>query len=240
MRRALEILSILMLFSLTATAKPQQAQPEFEAIYEGRVKIFSGKVNLSVARAPPEGYVFEYSLQPGRLLRLFTKGYMQETSTFSLVDGRPRPNDYTLINTVGKRPRNGSATFDWNQGRLRGQYKNKVIDIPIPATAVDRSLLLLVLMSDLRRDDVREQYAVYDKDEFISVSVTRLGEETITVAAGTYQSEVLRYTSPDGDSTTTLWCATALEYLPVRIETRNGRRKIFQADLAQVSGLPDK
>lgn len=240
MRKTFEILSVLILLSLSGIARPQQAQAEFEAKYEGRVKVFSGKVSLSVAQVSAERYVFEYSLQPGRFLRLFTKGYMKETSVFTLVNGRPRPDRYTLINTIGRRPRNGFVTFDWNQGRLRGHYKDKAIDMPIPATAVDRSLLLPLLMSDLQRDEVREIYAVYDKDEFIDVSVTRLGEETITVAAGTYESDILRYASPDDDSTTTLWCATALAYLPVRIETRKGGGKIFQANLTHVSGLPER
>jgi hypothetical protein len=171
------------------------------------------------------------------LISLFTNGELKETTQFEVIDGRPRTLDYTLINTIGSKPRNGQVTFDWIENSIKGNYKEKTIDIPMPENAVDRALLQLVLMADLKNHNLKEQYAVYNKDEFIPVNVERIGTESITVPIGTFPTVVLRHTSNDGSSETILWCAEKLNYLPVRIQSSDHGSKVLVANLSAINGL---
>jgi len=211
----------------------------FEAVYDAKIKIAGGKVRLATTQNEAGEYTFEYTIEPGKLIRIFTDGELRETTKFEVHDGRPRALEYTLINTIGSKPRNGHVTFDWNDNTVQGNYKDKIIDMPIPENAVDRAMLQLILMADLRNDDLQEQYAIYDKDEFISISVERIGEESITVPVGTFSTVVLRHANSDGSRETILWCAEALGYLPVRIQSMDDGSKVLVAKLSSINGLPE-
>ena len=238
---------ILLLYATGLSASeshaPENHAPEshaiFEAVYDGKLKkIAGGKVRLATTQNEDGGYTFEYSIIPGKLIRIFTRGTLRETTKFEVVDGRPRALDYTLFNTVGSKPRNGHVVFDWEDGVVRGNYKERAIDIPIPENAADRAMLQLVLMADLRNDNLQEKYAAYDKDEFISILVERIGEETIKTSIGTFSTVVLRYSDEDGSSDTVLWCAEELGYLPVRIQANDEGKEVLVANLSVLNGSP--
>ena len=58
----------------------------------------------------------------------------------------------------------------------------------MPENAVDRAMLQLVLMADLKNNNLKEQYSVYSKDEFIPITVEQIGEETVKVPLGTFST----------------------------------------------------
>jgi len=225
-----------LLFAMTASA--EESHPLFEAVYDAKIKIAGGKVRLATTKNEDGGYIFEYAVEPGKLIRLFTSGELKETTKFEVIDGRPRALDYTLINTIGSKPRNGHVTFDWTENTVKGNYKEHAIDIPMPENAVDRAMLQLVLMADLKNDNLKEQYAIYNKDEFISVTVERLREETVKVPIGTFSTIVLRHMDAEGSSETLLWCAEELGYLPVRIQSNDDGKKVLVANLSAINGSP--
>jgi len=229
-------LGLWLLFSTAALATENQAL--FEATYDARIKIAGGKVRMATTRNADGGYTFEYTILPGKLISLFTHGELKETSKFEVVDRRPRTLQYTLINTMGSRPRNAHVTFDWDANTVTGIYKGKPIDFPIPDNAVDRAMLQLVLMADLKNGNLREKYAVYNKDEFIPIFVERIGEESIKVPVGTFSTVVLRHSSADGSQETILWCAKELGYLPVRIQSSDDGSKLLVANLSNITGSP--
>lgn len=231
-------LLVFLAWLATAPAAAMESHPVFDAVYDAKIKIAGGQVRLAATQNEDGGYTFEYTVIPGKLIRLFTKGELREISVFEVVDGRPRTLDYTLINTIGSKPRNGHIAFDWTANAVKGNYKDKIIDMPIPENAVDRAMLQLVLMADLKQNNLQEKYAVYDKDEFISVTVERIGEESVKVPIGTFSTIVLRHVSEDGDSETILWCAEELGFLPVRIQSNDEGKKVLVANLSVVNGSP--
>jgi hypothetical protein len=228
----LAIVSVLLAIPASASEK----HAVFEAVYKAKIKIAGGQVRLATVQNEDGGYTFEYEVVPGKLIKLFTRGQLKETTIFEVVDGRPRALDYTLLNTIGSKPRNGHVAFDWNDSTVKGNYKERAIDIPMPENAVDRAMLQLVLMADLKNDNLQAQYAVYDKDEFIPINVERMGEETIKTPLGTYETVKLRHASEDGSSETILWCAEELGYLPVRIQSNDDGDKVLVANLSEVNG----
>ncbi|MFV2033470.1 MAG: hypothetical protein ACC663_13320, partial [Gammaproteobacteria bacterium] len=161
------VILIVCLLILPVVASTSEKYPLFEAVYDAKIKIAGGQVRMTTTRNENGEYIFEYTILPGKLIRLFTDGELKETTEFKVVDGRPRTLDYTLLNTIGSKPRNGHVVFDWEDNTVKGNYKENAIDIPIPENAVDRAMLQLVLMADLKNNNLQEQYAVYDKDEFI-------------------------------------------------------------------------
>ena len=229
-------IALSLLFATATSASESHAL--FEAVYDAKIKIAGGKVRLATTQNGDGGYTFEYTIIPGKLISIFTSGELKETTKFEVVDGRPRALDYTLLNTIGSKPRNGHIVFDWEGKTVKGNYKEHAIDIPMPENAVDRAMLQLVLMADLKNDALKKQYAVYNKDEFFPVLVERIGEETVKVPIGTFSTIKLRHRSEDGTEETILWCAEELGYLPVRIQANDDGSKVLVANLSVINGSP--
>jgi len=234
---AMALLAASICLSSTALASEEHAI--FEAVYDAKIKIVSGQVRLATHENDGGDYTFEYSVVPGALIKMLTSGELSETTQFDVVDGRPRTLDYTLINTVGSKPRNAHVTFNWDSDSVTGNYKDRKIDIAIPENAVDRAMLQLLLMADLRNDNLQDEYAIYDKDEFVPVFVERIGEETIKTDLGTYTTVKLRHKSEDGSSESVLWCAEELGYLPVIIQGFDEGSKVLEAKLSKLTGSTD-
>jgi len=232
------IFSAASLFNFPAVASHKETHALFEAVYDAKIKIAGGQVRMTTMLNENGEYTFEYTIIPGKLIRIFTKGDLKETSIFEVVNGRPRTLDYTLLNTIGSKPRNGHVMFDWSDNTVKGNYKERTIDIPIPENAVDRAMLQLVLMADLRNDNLQEKYAIYDKDEFIPVSVEKIGEEEITVPFGTFSTVILRHANGDASQETLLWCARELGYLPIQFQSNDDGKKVLVAKLISITGSP--
>jgi len=235
---AIVVCAICLSLSLATPAMAMGKYALFEAVYDAKIKIAGGTVRLATTQNEDGRYKFEYTVIPGKLISLFTHGELKETTQFDVINGRPRTLEYTLINTMGSRPRNADVIFDWTENIVKGTYKEKAIDIPIPENAVDRAMLQLVLMADLKKGDLKEKYAVYNKDEFIQILVERIGEEVIKVPIGTFSTVVLRHANEDGSSVTILWCAKELGYLPVRIQSNDDGSKLLVANLSIFNSSP--
>jgi hypothetical protein len=223
---------------VTSLATATETHGVFVATYDAKIKIAGGKVRLSAQQNDDGNYTFSYETLPGKLIRMFTSGELTETTVFEVIDGRPRTLEYTLTNTIGSKPRNGRVTFDWDIGKVTGNYKDKAINAPLPENAVDRAMLQILLMADLRNDNLQSQYATWHKNKFEPVIVEQLGRETVKTELGTFDTLVLRYSNEDGSSDTRLWCAEELGYLPVRIEARDEGSKVMDARLISIEGDP--
>ncbi len=225
-------------FGWAMPAQSKENYAIFEAVYDAKIKIAGGQVRMATSLTDGGDYTYQYTVIPGKLIRLFTKGELKEITKFEVVDGRPRTVDYTLINTIGSKPRNGHVIFDWDNDTVKGNYKEHTIDIPMPKNAVDRGMFQLVLMADLRNDNLQEQYAVYDKDEFIPISVEIVGEEEIKVPFGTFSTVILRHANGDASDETLMWCAKELGYLPIRFQVNSDGSKVLRANLKTIIGTP--
>ena len=231
--------ALMMLCSIPpAAADASRSHGVFTATYKAKIKIAGGKVRLATQQNEDGTYTFSYETLPGKLIRMFTSGELTETTVFEVVDGRPRVLEYTLLNTIGSKPRNGQVVFDWDTGTVRGNYKEKAIDEPLPDNAVDRAMLQILLMADMRNGNLQSQYAAWNKDEFETINVEQLGRETIESDLGTFDTVVLRYSNADGSSSTRLWCAEEFGYLPVRIEASDEGSKVMDARLSVIEGNP--
>jgi len=221
----------LMLCLVALTAQSDDAVMEFSAVYDAKVKILGGKIEMSTRANDDNEYTFSYEVIPGKFASLFTDGVLKETTKFDLQEGRPRTLHYELVNTIGSNPRNAIVDFDWDNKQVTGSYRKRPVNIEMPPNAVDRAALQALLMADLRNDSLRTEYAIYNKDEFETVLVERKGTETIKVPAGTFSTIILHHKSSDGDSETFLWCAEELGFLPVRIQSKDEGKTVLNARL---------
>ena len=235
----LVILLWMTLWESLAFADEDLPITEFEATYKANVKLVNGTVKISFRQQAEGKYRFVYHVQLGWFWESLIRGKLTETTTVEFDQGRPVPLEYRLTNTMGSNPRNGRYRFDWPEGRLVGTYKDKDIDIPIQPGVVDRSLLMLQLMWDLKNDNLRSEYLVFDRDEIEAVSVEKTGEEFVTLESEfKYDTVVITHTSADESDVTFLWLVPEFGFVPVKVEQYADGDEVFHAELSRYAIWP--
>jgi hypothetical protein len=216
-------------------AQPAALQLDsFEAVYEAKLYVVTGVVRLGVRRQPDEGYSYAYSMEAHSFWDYFFPGVLNEVTLFDYYQDRPRPKEYELRNTMGSKPRNGDYRFDWKDNLVVGHYKGDDIRLPIKPGTVDRALLQLVLMRDVKNNALRSEYPIFDRDEIISIKPKVIGNENVKLLYGTYETIVVQYAGKDDSETTTLWFAPSLDHLLVKVEQQRDGRDFFYAELRQL------
>jgi hypothetical protein len=212
---------------------------DFEATYIANVKAISGKLRISMEKISDDRYRFSYSVRAGRFWNFFFRGKLEEHSIFEVNDGRPNTLEYELHNTIGSKPRNGEYVFDWADQQVSGWYKGEAVNLPTEPGLIDRSLLQLVLMWDLKNGKLQEEYSILDRDEISHVKVVRVGEEIIQLPSrAKYETVIISRISPDQEDVSTIWLAPMLGYLPVKLAQYTDGEQVFEAELIRLELLP--
>lgn len=186
----------------------------------------------------------------GHRYRLSWDGQMEGTATRLLSCARDNNCSYQTEGSVpGLATLQETSRFAWQSGRVRFQrYERNLQFLFFPQQLVIERLddgsihtqrkgiersyagrddlvdlmgLELQLRADLQAGrEPPASYAVADVKGVTDVSLSRLPDETLTLAGSTRQTRV--YERRDGDRVTTLWLDPAQAWLPIRIVHRDG------------------
>jgi hypothetical protein len=158
------------------------------------------------------------------LAMLFTD-YIDESSVWDLVEGRPRPLKYQYHHSGRKKgDRHAVLDFDWTKGIVTNRINNDPWTMKVPTGAQDKLLYHYTMMRDLKAGRPVLSYEVADGGELKNFTFKRLGTETVNTALGRLQAEKLERIH--GSRRTVIWCAPALDYMPVRIEQHKEGDKV--------------
>lgn len=169
-------------------------------------------------RANPDGsYVYSSKTVAAGIASLLFPDTVDERSVWDLADGRPRPLKYTYHH-VGRRKgdRHAVLDFDWKKGVVTNRINDDPWTMKIPTGAQDKLLYHYTMMRDLKAGRPVLSYDVADGGELKNFTFERRGRETIDTPLGRLQAEKLERIH--GSRRTVIWCAPALDYMPVRIE----------------------
>ncbi len=231
------LISILLLWngSLLAT---DYFPPPFTALYKLYINsIPVGKGSRSLTRVNPDKWVFETVGETTGLAALIQAIRIEERSVFTRINGKIRPLEYTYRQT-GRKPRHNQVSFNWSKNIAQDVYQGETKTVSLKENVLDRLLYQLVLMQELQQGKRQLQYHVINKGNMSTYTPTLLGKET--VKTGTGELETLKYErlSSNKERRTTLWCASQLHYLPVRVEHVEKNNEVFSLVLESVQGLP--
>ena len=119
---------------------------------------------------------------------------------------------------TGKKARKIDIAFDWEENVARHDSDGAVWRLPVPPGTMDKFSYTLALMRDLDRGVRHVEYTIADGGRRLKRYVLAgIGEERIETALGTFDTVVVRRERESGTRQTTLWCANALGFLPVKI-----------------------
>jgi hypothetical protein len=142
-----------------------------------------------------------------------------EKSTFRWNAGKPQGLHYSYAQKAAIKSRDTTIEFDWPAKSAVVRDNGKSIAIALDQPAMDRHLVTLALMADLKAGATALDYQVADKDKVADQHYVQGSHETLALAAGNIDAiKVERDRGSESKRNTTSWFAPQRGYLPVQIE----------------------
>jgi hypothetical protein len=143
---------------------------------------------------------------------------VQEKSTFKWNASKPECLTYNYSQKALK-SRTASITCDWNAKSANVDDNGKTANVALAAPAMDRHLVALALMVDLKSGAPALNYPVIEKDQISDQRYVQSGHEIVSLGSTNVDTvKVSRDRGADSKRQTTYWFAPQRGWMPVQIE----------------------
>ena len=161
---------------------------EFQAIYNAQLKQVDGQVMMTLKKEQDNLYSYETITRPSGFWRVIIDGSIWEKSTFSLKNGVIQSKTYDLTDTIRSKPRQSSATFDWDNLLLSGYYKDRKFELPLNNYVIDRVALQIAIIVNSQQGNNSSEYYILDRDKLLKVQVNNKEIVNIRVPFGQFEA----------------------------------------------------
>ena len=201
----------------------QPPTDEFTATYELRHNTgLIARMERSLRLGADGIWIYESRSSPAGLLGLVRRDRITERSRWHPVDGHPQPLHYEYHHTGRGEERHVILDFDWADNSVINELNGHAWRMTLPGPVQDKLLYQYTLTRDLQNGVEELRYEVADGGGLKVYHFERSGTETLHTRLGSLETVKLRRI--DTGDRTTIWCAPALDYMPVRVEQHRDRR----------------
>lgn len=169
---------------------------------------------------------------------LFRDLYITERSESEIHGQAFRPLVYNYDRHGENAERNVQVSFDWENGIVLNTAEEHTWRMSIPPGTLDKLSYLLALMRDLAAGKRNMQYTIADGGRLKIYDMREMGAETLVTALGTLKTLKIRRLRDQDDGEATLWCASALGFLPVKLEHRDRDGRLVSMYIQSIDGMP--
>lgn len=238
MRKLTALLAIPLLGLAGSPAAADAVLTPHTAEYKVKISLLGGRLTTRLARTA-DVYVATHLIEPTGLAGAIAGGDILAESVFRADGDGILPLHYRGDDEVSSDKLRVDIEFDWNAQRAIGQYQTR--DDPEPVAvddAIDTSIhdpvsIQYALMLDLANGGADSHYVLYEHDRIRSLTVSRIGTQTVETKAGTYEAVGIRQQAGNSSRATTLWFAEELDWLPVMIERHRKGKLQMRATLVR-------
>jgi len=227
---------LLLTAAFAATALQAATLPDFEASYilkRGNLRI--GTTTIALQTAADGTYLYESHSWPSRWVSWLLKDQLHESSRGSMTPAGVRPDKYHYLRNGGSKEREADLSFDWQEKTVRNHVEGSLWEMEIPAGTVDKLASQLGMMLALQQDKEDVTFNIADGGKLKKYRYKVIGQETLEVPAGTFATVKITKLRGHSRRETYVWCAPALNYLPIRIWQRETDDSEYTSDLESFS-----
>jgi len=229
-------LTCLLLAASLCGAVHAVALPDFNASYELRLGVLRiGTSTVSLDNGASGSYRYESRSTPTPLISWLFKDKLRETSIGTLTDNSVRPDKYHYSRSGGRKERQEELTFDWQSMTVSNHVEGDRWKMDIPAGALDQLASQLAMMLALRAGETDITLKIADDEKLKDYHFRVIGRETLELPAGSFDTVKIIKVRENKNRETYVWCAPALNYLPVRIWQREKDDSEYTSDLVEFS-----
>ncbi len=211
--------SLLTIMACVATWAEDTLPADFVARYDVQ---YSGanvaETTLSLTRQTDSAlHELRSVSEPRGLAALIRYGDVVEESHFQTREQQLIPVDYRFNDGTRKGKRNSTIFFDWEDASAQSTYKSENANFTLVGPELDRLLLQLRIMMDLRDERLAPSYSVIDRNEVKQYDFEVKGTEVLSTPAGQFSTVKIRRQRPGSSRATIIWAAVEKNYVPVKM-----------------------
>jgi len=226
---------LILLLTLLGALQLQAGElpPAFKAQYvvkKGPIEL--GQSSRELRYTEDGQLVFHATSDTTGMADLLLSEHIQETSYLKQGEQGVLPVKYEY-QRKGKHARKMSQQFDWQQDSVTSRDGDRVFQYSIPPVTFDPSGYQVNLMIDLAAGDRDLEYHVAGRKKLRTYDIRHIRNERLQTVLGPLNTVVIQR---DAEQITTMWCASDLHFLPVKIEHEE-KGMTFTATLKAVTGL---
>lgn len=210
---------LALLLFVPAAAADELPYPAFTALYRLYVnQLAIGHQEITLVADPDGGYRYSAKTDSVGIAALLRDDTLRELSRFHYHDGRIRPHEYEYHHESKDKERHVRIHFDHATGEVVNDVQGERWQMEIPDGALDKLVVQLALILDLKKGKQEADYAVADGGHLKTFRFRLRRQESLQTPAGRFHTLKLERLREDQDRTTYLWVAPELDYLPVQIK----------------------
>jgi hypothetical protein len=228
-------LSSLLLAAILNNVVNATPLPDFSAAYELRLAgLHIGSSTVRLETTAGGDYLYESRSTPSKLVSWLFKETLHETSRGTLGDNGVHPHEYRYQRS-GDRDRREELHFNWQSMTVSNVVEGDRWEIDMPGGTLDKLASQLGMMRALARGKTGITFNIADDGEITQYRFSVIGQETLELPAGTFDTLKITKLRNNNRRETYLWCAPALNYLPVRIWQREKDGSEYESNLVEFS-----
>jgi hypothetical protein len=238
MKKTTQLFLMTLLLCTSSLHAEDNLPPPFEASF----KIFRkgaevGEMHRSLSQLDNGEFNYRSETNSTGLVSFFYKLHILEESHWHLLDQLLQPLDYSYKRIKKKKERHKETVFDWskNQAYSVDNGKNSTLDLK-PGIS-DKLLYQIEIMRDLEMGHTPKTYTVLDGTKIKTYHFNSLGEESLDTPIGQFNTVKLVRQNSEEKEKSILWCASALHYLPIKVENTDENGSVTTVMINQLSGL---
>jgi hypothetical protein len=221
---------IALLAGLLAAQASANGLTPHEAEYKVKISVLGGRLTTALSNMP-DGYAARHVIEPQGFAKIIANGTIDEQSWFAVDDAGVSPQRYRSIDQISSDKTDATVRFDRVAQQITGNVNGSDVVFPLDGDVYDRVSIQYQLMHALANGRDDREYTLYDIDELKHLDITFLGERRIDTPSGSYDAIGVQHQSKGSSRITTLWCAEALDFLPVLIEQHKDGKLRLRASL---------
>lgn len=216
-----------------------QELPDFSANYLVRLNgLQAGELKQKLSTNNKGVRTFTSETQAKGVFAYFKPDLVAETSVWQYTNNTITPQSYLYQRTGGKKEKYVSLNFDWPNMQVFIDDKKQPWHLKIETNTLDKLVYQLALMSDLSKNQTAFDYRIADGGKLKDYKIKILGKETISTPLGNIKTiKLKRERTRSKGRETILWCAPALNHLPVKLEHTEKGGSVFTAVLRRLNGI---
>lgn len=214
--------------------------PDFSANYLVKLNgLQAGELKRTLETHADGSRLFKSESQAKGVFSLFKPDLVTETSVWQNQNNNIRPIKYIYKRSGGKKEKFMQLDFDWQKNMLHIDDKQHPWSLKLKQNTLDKLVYQLSLMTDLADKKTQFSYHIADGGKLKIYDIEIKGHEVITTPLGKIDTiKLSRHRDEPKGRETILWCAPALNYLPVMLEHSEKGGAVFTAVLRQLKGIP--
>jgi len=176
-------------------------------------------------------YQASNELKAKGLSRIFLGGTVNEKSFFRITDKELKPLSFYSTDKMSKRNKTISINFDYEEDLGISTINENETTFKNENNLYDRISLKFALMNDLKKNNLKKEYNLYEGEEIKLIQIEVLEEKIISVPFGEFKAIAIRSQQLGSSKRSIFWCADKLDFLPIVIEQYRNDKLWMKASL---------